>query len=164
MGGLNLKKIIAATVITAGLAFALTACAGSDTVAKVGKEKISRETAYEELMSEFGREYLNHKIDYMLLSQEVEITENEIKTAINDLKELNKVKNVEELSEKLGIGEDKLLETLERNILEQKVLAKKVNLKEEEIKQRYEESKYKILLNYMPFDDKVSAEKALSLV
>lgn len=153
-----MKKTVGVLVLSA---FLLTGCTNSETMIKVGKEKITKDDLLTVLLTEGNMSLVERKINDVLLFETGKVSDKEILSEIDEMKKEFKVKNIVELKTYLSLEDASIRDMAKRRILENKLLIKKANISKEEIEQLKQSSEGAVFANFISYETKEEADTVL---
>lgn len=155
-----MKKLAVAVTLSASL-LALGACSSnnddSDVVVETSAGNITKEQFYNEMKDRFGDSVLREMVTLEVLNDKYEVSDDEIETRVNDMKE--------QLGEQFDMflmqqgiqDEEALKKALKMGMLQEKAVTEDIEVTEEEIEDEYKKQTTEIDAQHILVEDEETA-------
>ncbi len=158
-----MKKWIIAVSATASL-FALSACNNdgsdnSEVIAETSAGNITQAELYEAMKDRFGEEVLRELVYEKVLSENYEITDEEVQERLDELKMQLGPEFDMAMAQSGFKNEEQLTQTLRLSMLQEKAAMESVEITEEDIQKHYDEMKPELRASHILVEDEETAKE-----
>ncbi|MFZ3589809.1 peptidylprolyl isomerase [Bacillus sp. DJP31] len=158
-----MKKVVLALTISAGV-LALTACnnaesTDSEAIVESSAGNVTKDELYDAMKEKYGEQVLRELVYSKVLSENYEVTDEEVDKELNSLKEQYGDQFPVVLQQNGFKSEDQFKKTLKVGLLQEKVAMKDVKVTDEEVEEHYNTLKPELKASHILVDDEAKAQE-----
>src|SRR5699024_2362296 len=152
-----MKKVAIAATLSIGI-ISLSACGGSETIAKTDHGNVTKDELYDAMKAEAGGDVLRQLVTFKILEDKYDVSDEEVDEKVEELKE-EIGEGYEDLLEQQGLTEEDLKKDLKNQLLQQAALTEGEEVTDEEVEEYYDHMKEEVEARHILVEDEETAKE-----